>query len=60
MGYRLAHSIASSIDWTSQIQTPATSSFASAKGPSVTDRLVPSKWIRFPNLLRREPVTRRA
>src|SRR5262249_41806517 len=45
----------SSIDRTCQIQNPATNSFASAKGPSVTERLVPLKWIRFPNLLGLSP-----
>src|SRR4051794_7705409 len=55
LGHRLAHSTASSIDRTCQIQNPATSSFVSAKGPSVTDRLVPLKWIRFPNLLGLSP-----
>ncbi len=35
-GQRLTHSMASSIDFTRQIQKPATSSFVSAKGPSVT------------------------
>src|SRR4051794_16461165 len=47
--------MASSIDLTCQIQNPATSSFVSAKGPSVTDRLVPLKWIRLPNLLGLSP-----
>ena|SRR5688572_12551206 len=49
LGQRFAHSIASSIDWTCQIQNPATSSFALAKGPSVlpgqspaTDFFVPT------------------
>src|SRR6267143_466971 len=35
-GARLSHSIASSLDFTCQSQTPATSSFVSAKGPSTT------------------------
>ena len=43
LGHRLAHSTASSIDRTCQIQKPATSSFVSAKGPSVTVRFAPSK-----------------
>src|SRR5512147_957546 len=42
-GHRFAHSTASSIDRTCQIQKPATSSLVSAKGPSVTDRLAPLK-----------------
>ena len=38
-GQRLTHSIASSSDSTWKIQKPAISSFVSANGPSVTDRL---------------------
>src|SRR6185369_2464859 len=55
LGQRFTHSIASSIDRTCQIQNPATSSLVSAKGPSVTDRFVPLKCTRFPNLLGLSP-----
>src|SRR5690606_32469559 len=47
-GQRRAHSTASSIDRTCQIQYPATSSFVSAKGPSTTRVCPPTNWIRFP------------
>src|SRR3954469_3341668 len=55
LGQRLAHSTASSMERTCQIQNPATSSLVSAKGPSVTVRLVPLKWIRLANLVGLSP-----
>ena len=48
LGQRFAHSTASSIDRTCHNQKPATSSFASANGPSVTVRLSPEKCTRLP------------
>src|SRR6478735_1316354 len=42
-GQRCAHSSASSIERTSHIQKPATSSLVSANGPSVTVRCLPEK-----------------
>jgi hypothetical protein len=47
-GQRFTHSIASSFDFTCQIQKPATSSFVSANGPSTTLRLVPLNTTRAP------------
>ena len=46
-GARLSHSTASSIDLTCQSQNPATSSFASVKGPSMTVRFAPENRTRF-------------
>src|SRR6185312_7341748 len=40
LGQRLSQSMASCLDFTFQIQKPATSSFVSAKGPSTTVRLL--------------------
>ena len=40
--------MASSLDFTCQIQKPATSSFVSANGPSMTVRLSPSNLTRAP------------
>src|SRR2546426_265618 len=48
LGQRLTHSIASSLDFTCQIQKPATSSFVSAKGPSTTVRFAPENLTRAP------------
>jgi hypothetical protein len=42
LGILFTHSIASSSERTCQIQKPATSSFVSVKGPSITARLSPS------------------
>jgi len=47
-GQRLAHSIASSMERTSQIQKPATSSLVSANGPSITRRFGPENSTRTP------------
>src|SRR5207244_2537036 len=47
-GARLTHSIASSFDFTCHSQKPATSSFVSAKGPSVTVRFPPENFTRAP------------
>src|SRR4051812_31083081 len=47
-GARLSHSIASSFDFTCQSQKPATSSFVSANGPSMTVFLFPSNRTRAP------------
>jgi hypothetical protein len=47
-GARLSHSIASSLDFTCQIQNPATSSFVSENGPSMTVRFFPEKRTRTP------------
>src|SRR5688572_29899578 len=47
-GAFLSHSTASSIDFTCQIQNPATSSLVSANGPSITARVEPSKRTRLP------------
>src|SRR5215217_740129 len=47
-GMRLTHSIASSIDFTFQIQKPAISSRVSANGPSVTIRFPPENFTRLP------------
>src|SRR5712691_13202292 len=47
-GARLSHSIASSFDFTCHSQKPATSSFASVKGPSITVRFVPENLTRAP------------
>src|SRR5574342_640709 len=46
-GARMGHSTTSSIDLTCQIQSPAPSSFGSAKGPSMTVRFEPSNLTRF-------------
>src|SRR3954468_12125917 len=48
LGQRLAHSSASSIDFTFQIQKPAMSSFVSMNGPSTTVRLAPENLTRLP------------
>lgn len=48
---RRAHSTASSIVFTCQIQRSAISSFASANGSSMTVRVFPEKRMRFPLLL---------
>ena len=45
---RLAHSIASSFDFTWISQKPASSPWVSAKGPSVTVRFPAEKWMRAP------------
>src|SRR5258706_4220405 len=50
-GQRLTHSIASAFDFTFHSQKPATSSFVSANGPSVTMRFAPEKRTRAPLLL---------
>ena len=47
-GTRLAHSMASSLDFTWMIQNPATSSLVSANGPSTTVRLLPEYLMRAP------------
>src|SRR5262245_40664169 len=47
-GQRRAHSSASSIERTCQIQKPATSSFVSENGPSMTVRFVPENRTRLP------------
>src|SRR5438876_176350 len=47
-GARLSHSRASSIERTCHSQYPATSSFVSANGPSITVRFFPSNRTRFP------------
>src|SRR5688572_30039307 len=47
-GARLTHSIASSIDFTWISQKPATNSFVSAKGPSITVRFPPENRMRAP------------
>ena len=47
-GQRSTQSIASCCDFTSKIQKPATSSFASANGPSTTVRVFSLKWTRTP------------
>src|SRR5580765_4097469 len=47
-GQRLTHSIASSFDFTCQSQKPATSSFVSANGPSMTVRWAPENLTRAP------------
>src|ERR1041384_4203073 len=47
-GQRLTHSIASSFDFTCQIQKPAISSLVSANGPSITVRLLPENLTRAP------------
>jgi len=44
----LTHSIASAFDFTCHIQKPATSSFVSAKGPSITLRFAPENLTRAP------------
>ena len=59
-GTRLAHSIASSLDFTWMIQNPATSSFDSANGPSTTVRLLPEYLMRAPFELGLRPDSRRA
>src|SRR6478735_7336935 len=48
-GARMAQARASSMFLTSQIEKPATTSRASAKGPSITVRLAPSLTIRLPS-----------
>src|SRR5262249_24338588 len=48
---RLTHSIASSSDLTCQSQKPAINSFVSAKGPSMTVRLLPENRTRLPREL---------
>ena len=45
---RAAHSSASAFDFTWIIQNPASSSFVSAKGPSVMRRLPPVNVTRVP------------
>ena len=47
-GQRLAHSIASSFDFTWISQKPAISSFVSVKGPSITVRFAPENLTRAP------------
>ena len=47
-GARFSHSIASSRDFTCHSQKPATSSFVSANGPSITVFLFPSNRTRAP------------
>jgi hypothetical protein len=44
----LTHSIASSFEFTCQIQKPANSSLVSVKGPSITVRLLPENRTRAP------------
>src|ERR1700756_1871275 len=48
LGQRLTHSIASCSDAHFQSQKPATTSFASANGPSITVRFLPSNLTRAP------------
>src|SRR5581483_6784900 len=48
LGQRFTHSIASSFDFTCQIQKPAISSLVSANGPSITVRLFPENLTRAP------------
>src|SRR5262245_24551072 len=48
LGQRLTHSIASSLDFTCHSQKPAISSLVSAKGPSITLRLLPENLTRAP------------
>src|SRR6266542_3956678 len=50
-GTRLAHSMASSSDLAWMIQYPATSSFDSVKGPSMTVRFPPENLTRAPSAL---------
>src|SRR6478736_1991665 len=45
---RRAHSTASSMDFTCQIQNPATSSLASENGPSTNERPAPLNNMRLP------------
>src|SRR6478736_5406426 len=45
---RRAHSTASSMDFTCQIQNPATSSLASENGPSTNERPAPLNTMRLP------------
>src|SRR5947199_274143 len=47
-GARFSHSMASLSDFTSHSQKPAISSFVSAKGPSITVRLLPENLTRAP------------
>src|SRR3989441_4300817 len=47
-GLRLIHSTGSAIDFTRHSQKPATSSFVSVKGPSITVRFVPENLTRTP------------
>src|SRR5580700_3747718 len=47
-GHRVAHSIASSLDFTWIIQYPPTTSLASVNGPSVTFALPPANVTRAP------------
>ena len=44
----MSQSIASSFDFTCHSQKPAISSFVSAKGPSITERLFPENFTRAP------------
>src|SRR5207253_1554860 len=48
LGQRFSHWTASSIDLHCQSQKPAISSLVSAKGPSITVRLLPANRTRFP------------
>src|SRR5438270_6526680 len=48
LGHRLTHSIASSLDFTRNIQKPAINSLVSVNGPSITVRLVPENSTRAP------------
>src|SRR5262245_30801559 len=48
LGQRFNHPIASSIDLHCQIQNPASNSFVSANGPSITVRLLPENLTRTP------------
>src|SRR5689334_20655500 len=48
LGQRLTQSIASCFDLHFQIQKPATNSFVSVNGPSVTVRLLPENFTRAP------------
>src|SRR5665213_2094747 len=47
-GTRLAHSMATSIDFTSRIQYPPTSSLVSTNGPSITVLFSPENLMRAP------------
>jgi hypothetical protein len=48
LGQRFTHSTASAMHLTSHNQKPATTSFVSANGPSMTARFEPSKATRLP------------
>ena len=54
-GQRRTHSIASSIERTCHSQKPATSSWVSVNGPSVTVRVLPEKRTRTPRELGCKP-----